>query len=144
MYHDLTMNETIRSHDLVFLGISHIKSQRRMPSTTNDTAFAYLSRLYVFAPQPPFQLLAQSSMFCFGFGHVDEGGDRYRHIMRINKLQIKNKIYECPQINFVVMLTETRKDRAIISFGINDCSPRMVEVEKRELAIHTFLSFSVG
>jgi hypothetical protein len=83
-------------------------------------------------------------MFCFGFGHVDEGGHRYRHLTRINKLQIENKIYECPRINFVVGLTKKSKDRAIISFGINDCSPRMVDVEKRELAIHTFSSFVVG
>jgi hypothetical protein len=144
MYHDLTSNETILSYDHVFLGISHVKSYKRMPSTTNDTmANAYLSRLYVFAPQPPFQLLARSSMFCFGFGTLEEGDDHYLNVTRNNKLRIDNKIYECPRINFVVGLTESSKDRAIISFGINDCSPRMIEVEKRELAIHTFSSFLV-
>ena len=48
------------------------------------------------------------------------------------RLTIMNKAYDCPRIHFVTGITEKIDDdeMVIISYGVNDCYPRMIEVPK--------------
>ena len=141
MYQNFTKNATILSHDYALMGITHIKSFRRIPSPRGGEGFAYMSRLYAFAPTPPFELLARSSMFCFGFGFgsITESPGYTRDLIRNDKLMIKDKVYQCPRITFISGMTETlSNDHVIIAYGVNDCIPVMVKVEKQELAQRLF------
>jgi hypothetical protein len=51
------------------------------------------------------------------------------------KLTIHNEEFECPRIHFVTGITEKlgHDETAIISYGVNDCYPRMIEVPKKVL-----------
>lgn len=48
------------------------------------------------------------------------------------KLKIHNEEFDCPRIHFVTGIAEKVGDeeRVIISYGVNDCYPRMIEVSK--------------
>ena len=50
----------------VLVGISHSKSRNRMPSSQGDR-YNYLSRLYAFSIVEPYDIIARSGLFCFGF-----------------------------------------------------------------------------
>ena len=100
----------------------------------------YVSFFYAFEPRPPFNIRAQSGYFCLGFAGNDgtEGGMFNPHsVLTINrKLSQHNETFACPQIHFVSSFIEKIGDSSttVIGYGINDCTPRIVEVEKREIA----------
>ena len=67
-------------------------------------------------------------------------GGAYNNLTKTKKLELKKRTYDCPNIHFVDSLIEKVGDdsRAIISYGVNDCVPRFLEVLKRDLVIHLF------
>ena len=49
-----------------------------------------------------------------------------------SKLRINGMTFECPRIHFITGIAEKLGDeeKVIISYGVNDCYPRMIEVSK--------------
>eukprot|EP00584_Thalassiosira_punctigera_P021091 CAMPEP_0172549560 /NCGR_PEP_ID=MMETSP1067-20121228/18592_1 /TAXON_ID=265564 ORGANISM="Thalassiosira punctigera, Strain Tpunct2005C2" /NCGR_SAMPLE_ID=MMETSP1067 /ASSEMBLY_ACC=CAM_ASM_000444 /LENGTH=841 /DNA_ID=CAMNT_0013336953 /DNA_START=508 /DNA_END=3033 /DNA_ORIENTATION=- len=101
----------------------------------------YVSFFYAFEPRPPFNLRARSGYFCLGFAGEDEeteGGMFNPHsILTVNrKLSQHNETFSCGQIHFISSFIEKVRDssQTVIGYGINDCTPRLVEVSKKEIA----------
>ena len=148
-YADLTTNATIlHSRDLrLGIGTRRTKRQVDLPGQ-NSTAktFLYLSRLYAFLPTPPFDVVATSGMFCFGLPSKDEMDQHVlaRVTSELNPLVIGTDRYRCPAIHSATGITDKADDpdRVIVSYGVNDCVPRMVELDKRDLAHHLFSPLS--
>ena len=148
-YRDLT-SPTVRpelsKRGSIFLGIAHSKSRRRMESTQGDR-YNYLSRLYAFSTDEPYQLLARSGLFCLGFSDKTDvatiigAAENYDNLTKTKKLELNGRSFDCPNIHFVDSLISKATDdsRAIISYGVNDCLPRFIEVSKKDLVRHLFL-----
>jgi len=142
-------HESWGENDYLLVGVAHTSViWRRWYSDTNipDSEKAmiphthYVSFFYAFEPRPPFNLRAMSGYFCLGFAGEDgtEGGVYNPYsILTINrKLSQHNETFSCPQIHFVSSFIEKVDDSSstVIGYGLNDCTPRIVEVEKKELA----------
>ncbi|KAL9182590.1 hypothetical protein ACHAXT_013242 [Thalassiosira profunda] len=136
-------------NEYLLVGVAHTSViWRRWHSSPNtpDSAKAlvphthYVSFFYAFEPRPPFNLRVRSGYFCLGFAgdHGAEGGMFNSHsILTTNrKLSQHNETFSCPQIHFVSSFVEKVGDTstAVIGYGINDCTPRIVEVSKKEIA----------
>mmetsp|Transcript_26614 Transcript_26614/g.48219 ORF Transcript_26614/g.48219 Transcript_26614/m.48219 type:complete len:473 (-) Transcript_26614:416-1834(-) len=133
--------------DSVLVGVGHtlvmFYAKNKMPSNERmlipDTN--YVSFLYAFDPRPPFQLLARSGYFCLGFASTsedEEGGTINPHsVLTHNRpLQQNNETFACAQIHYVSTIIEKLGDSstAVIGYGMNDCTARLVEVSKKEIA----------
>lgn len=132
----------LKSLDNILVGISHSKSRQRMPSSQGDR-YNYLSRLYAFSSSKPFDLIARSGLFCLGFPRDDDFGvdnDSYYALTKTKRLELNGKTYDCPNIHFVSGITEKvgEDSRMIISYGVNDCVPRFIEIAKRDFVVHLF------
>lgn len=99
----------------------------------------YVSFFYAFEPQPPFNLRALSGYFCLGFAG-DAGTERgtfnpNSFLTGNRKLSQNNETFRCPQIHFISSFIEKvdEPSTTVIGYGINDCTPRIVEVSKREI-----------
>jgi hypothetical protein len=124
----------------LLLGFSHRKT-RKAPK---KDSYNYVSRVYAFEPKPPFNIVARSGFFCLGFANVNTQ-DHAEAIQSNNeqifgsandyKLTISKQEYDCPRIHFVTGITEKIDDKStvIVSYGVNDCYPRMVEIKKEFL-----------
>jgi hypothetical protein len=116
----------------LLLGFSHTKT-RPFPKRFQ---YSYFSRVYAFEPNPPFEVVARSGLFCLGFASDNETIGRVNELVRgatnFFKLRIFDEEYDCPRIHFVTGITEKYGDSetVIISYGVNDCYPRMIEVSK--------------
>jgi len=120
----------------LLLGFSHRKT-RKVPK---KNAYNYVSRLYAFEMTPPFNIVARSGYFCLGFAAHGDADDEARQSDNEQvwgsandyRLTIMNEVYDCPRIHFVTGITEKIDDdeMVIISYGVNDCYPRMIEVPK--------------
>lgn len=58
-------------------------------------------------------------------------------VLTVNrKLSQMNETFSCPQIHFVSSFVEKVGDasQSLIGYGINDCTPRLVEVSKKEIS----------
>ena len=120
----------------VNVGISHQKTtlfnnpwwRRDIRSKYNDKIPGqhYLSRFIAYHTQPPFDIVARSGWFCLGF---DDGGANTQYT-----LNLFGK-YACPAIHFPSTFAEVvgNPDRAIIGYGINDCTHNLIVVEKEEI-----------
>ncbi len=138
----------------LLLGISHRKTRRGL-GTTNPP-YNYVSRVYAFEPTPPFNLVARSGYFCLGFAlkhqqqhyqqkqnsrnndEVDQSdNEQVWGAANEYKLTINGIVFDnCPAVHFVTGIAEklgAEENTAIISYGVNDCYPRMVEVSKQFL-----------
>ena len=140
----------------LLLGFSHRKTRRGLGKA--NPPYNYVSRVYAFEPTPPFNIVARSGYFCLGFAlkkqqqqhHTqqkpyvhdnDEANESDNEQVwgaaNEYKLTINDIIFEnCPAIHFVTGIAEKLGDEehtAIISYGVNDCYPRMVEVSKKFL-----------
>ena len=144
----------------LLVGIEHLKipklgkrSGKRLPvlrrvdgGTTAVAPNQYLSRWYAFQQTQPFQIVAQSGLFCLGYpGPLEQsthplvkttiwkkmifGGD--------GKVDTGNYSLslECPRIHFVSGISEKAGDpsKVIVSYGINDCFSRLIELEKASI-----------
>jgi len=122
-----------------------------MPSSQEER-YNYLSRLYAFSNDEPYNLIARSGLFCLGFttdqdttvhGHGSAAvgvGNDYNILTQTKKLDMYGKMYDCPNIHFVDSIIDKADDdsRVIVSYGVNDCVPRFVEVSKQDLVLHLF------
>ena len=85
---------------------------------------------------------AVSGYFCLGYGSDEEEQiNPYLAMARKIKLNMNNEDFDCPMIHYVSSVTEKAGDESkmIVSYGINDCVPRMVEMDKHEVA--NFISY---
>lgn len=131
----------------VLVGISHQKTspivnpwwRRDIYSRYNNLTFGklYLSRFLAYHSEPPFDIVARSGWFCLGFSEKNEaGGNTLAGRNKQHKMDLFDEVYSCPSIHFVSGISEYIGDdtKAILSYGINDCHPRMMVVEKKEIA----------
>ena len=119
----------------LLLGFSHRKGRKGL---RKKAQYNYVSRVYAFEPYPPFNIVARSGFFCLGF--VPHTSDEARQsdneqifgATNYYKLRILKELFDCPEIHFVTGVVEKLGDetRVIVSYGVNDCYPRMMEVEK--------------
>lgn len=148
-YKDLispTIRPELSKRGSIFVGIAHSKSRHRMESTQGDR-YNYLSRLYAVSTNEPYELLARSGLFCLGFSDKTDvaaiigAAENYGNLTKRKQLELNGHTYNCPNIHFVDSLIGKAKDdsRAIISYGVNDCLPRFIEVSKQDLVRHLFL-----
>lgn len=123
----------------LLLGFSHRKTRK----SPKKDSYNYVSRVYAFEPTPPFNIVARSGFFCLGFANhgPDDAeakqSDNEQILGSVNeyKLTIQNEVYDCPRIHFITGISEKLNDEdiVIVSYGVNDCYPRMVELEKKFL-----------
>lgn len=133
----------------VLVGISHTKTKGYNPWWTkdmygryNDGSIGhkrYLSRLVAYNPSPPFDIVARSGWFCLGFGDnksMEKSGNTLAGRNRRFRLDLFNETFDCPMVHFPSSITEVVNDhtRAIISYGVLDCYPVSIMVEKSEIA----------
>jgi hypothetical protein len=125
----------------LLVGISHVQMQREpfvFPPSFNMSAFVrsdlfYLSRFYAFEPTAPYNIVAKSGVFCMGWPSKDDrGSSPFQNLGESLKFL---EHYDCPAINYVSGMTLKADDpsTAIIAYGINDCTSRMVEVNVSEI-----------
>lgn len=117
----------------LLMGFSHRKT-RKAPK---KDSYNYVSRVYAFEPKPPFNIVARSGLFCLGFANPDaetaqSDNEQLRGSANNFKLTIQQIEYDCPRIHFVTGITEKLHDEntVMVSYGVNDCYPRIVEVDK--------------
>ena len=109
----------------------------------------YLSRFVAYDPLPPFDIVARSGWFCLGFAAPGETGGntlagrnvQYRMDLFTRGSSSSNSdnndtTFACPMVHFASGIAEFLSDssKAIISYGVADCHPRMIVVEKEDIA----------
>jgi ribosomal protein S27AE len=120
----------------LLLGISHSKSrykQRGLPDA-NVPFNSYFSAFYAMEAKAPYRVVARTGNFCFGRSAPDEaGGNPYANLNQEN-LWIGNT-QNCPRIHFVSGMVEKADDdsKLIVSYGVNDCAPRLVVIAKDDV-----------
>ena len=153
---DLNLGGTKNNHhESLLVGIGHTKvtwkpwySKASTPQWRKDRAphTHYVALVYAFDPYPPFHIRARSGYFCLGHVPISddrnelpqsEGGIFNPHsiLTRNRNLQQNNITFDCPQMHFVSSFIEKASDssKTIIGYGLNDCTGRLVEVEKKEI-----------
>jgi len=141
-------------HKALLVGVGHTKvtwkpwyAKKNVPDSKKAMLphTHYVTLFYAFDSYPPFQVRARSGYFCLGHAPVGngnklppaEGGTFNPHsvLTRNRQLQQNNITFDCPQMSFVSSFTPKVDDssRTIIGYGLNDCTGRLVEVEKREI-----------
>lgn len=119
---------------LLLLGFSHRKTRKR----PKENAYNYVSRVYAFEPMPPFDVVARSGLFCLGFASnttsetEQTSNEQVAGATSTYKLKIQETQFDCPRIHFITGVAEKigDEDTIIVSYGVNDCYPRMMEVKK--------------
>jgi hypothetical protein len=140
----------------LLLGFSHRKTRKGRFShrktrkgLLDSPKYNYVSRVYAFEPIPPFDIVARSGFFCLGFelglqsnGEYQEKSEDITNEQVIGaandyRLKINGEVFDkCPSIHFVTGIADKldeEEETAIISYGVNDCYPRMIEVPKKVL-----------
>ncbi len=121
----------------LLLGFSHRKTRKGLPKRLS---YSYVSRVYAFEPKSPFNIVARSGYFCLGFATDEEKNKSTNEqvLGAANKQKLKfgkQQFVECPRIHFISGVAEKLGDdeTVIVSYGINDCYPRMIEMSKEFL-----------
>jgi len=120
------------------VGISHSKSKRVEEVIDVVTGRQYFSRLYAFEPKAPYRVAAVSGSFCLGFPNAQDEDANYFHLAARQQYFRMGEDLECPKIAFASGITDLGDDRALISYGINDCSSRIILVRKSDLVSMLF------
>ena len=110
-------------------GLSPQEKYRILPPYT------YVSFFYAFEPTAPYSVLYKSGYFCFG--HADEeSANPYTSMSAKIIFWLNGVSFNCPKIHFVSSVTPKVDDdrKVIVSYGINDCLSRMVEIDKSDIA----------
>lgn len=136
------------------VGISHQNTtlltdpwwRRDKRSIYNDriSQAQYVSRFVAYDTQPPFDILARSGWFCLGFdanaNNVNANAANANASAKNTTTTPEQKLdlfgeYDCPAIHFPSTFAEVvgNPDRAIIGYGINDCTHNLIVVEKEEI-----------
>jgi hypothetical protein len=129
-----TTGETSAFKQLL-VGISHQKIYRFGEYKLKFNHSTYSSSFYAFEQTPPYRVVAWSGAFCLGFPSEDENKQNYYSPLTRSKPLIIGEEENCPQITFISGMTEKAGDgsKIILSYGINDCVPRFVEIDKSEI-----------
>merc|ERR1712150_378635 len=121
--------------DFLLVGVGHTRTGMRLPNDTVIPRYNYFSYFYAFDPEPNYRVLARSGLFCLPFGNENEDKiNRNLILSRKRKLFLNNEQFNCPRIHFVssMIQKDSNTSNVIISYGINDCSYRFIEIEKSE------------
>ena len=148
----VTTNSTITmTTTKLLVGISHCKTpfkgrETRHNSTGGVGANHFLSSFYAMESVYPYKVVARSGRFCLGF--ASEGRNKLHdgygmddvpsnpYIRSNHRPLTIGEIYpNCPQIHFVSGMIEKADDpsKVIVTYGINDCVPRMIEWSKQDI-----------
>jgi len=152
---DGTKKSKGQHRESLLVGIGHTKviwkpwySRKNVAQEKKDRVphTHYVTLFYAFDPHPPFQIRARSGYFCLGHAPLNNNGDGLapseggmfnpHSILTRNRQLLQNNItFDCPQISFVSSFTEKAADssKTVIGYGLNDCTGRLVEVEKEEI-----------
>ena len=103
----------------------------------------FFSLFYAFEKQSPYAAVAWSGKFCLSFASEEES--RQNPYTGWNKKPLDyvgGETLDCPAIHFVSGMSEDAKDQSkvIIAYGVNDCTPRMVKLDKSEIVRMLFPS----
>jgi hypothetical protein len=137
--------QTSKSQQLL-LGVSHQKLFRFGDFKVEYSHATYTSNFYAFEQTPPYRVVARSGAFCMGFPSEEENEQNfYSRLVRSRPLIMGEK-ENCPQVGFVSGITEKAGDdsKVIIGYGINDCVPRVVEIDKSEIVRLLFNPTAAG
>jgi hypothetical protein len=127
---------TSKSKELL-VGISHQKLFKiDKNGAAKFTHSSYTHNFYAFEQTPPYRVVARSGSFCLGFPSEEENEENHYSQLTRSRPLIMGEEENCPQISFVSGMTEKAGDdsKVILGYGINDCVPRFVEVDKSEIA----------
>lgn len=119
----------------LLMGIAHSKTLGEVGEMQPNH---YVSTLYAFEDQPPFALVAQSGYFCLPFPGANMSSltaatdnpmvniTRWR-VLRLGK---GREHTNCPRIHFVsgMVLDANDPHKVIVTYGVNDCFSRFVQV----------------
>jgi hypothetical protein len=129
-----TTGQTYKSKQLL-VGISHQKLYRHGDFKVKYSHSTYTSNFYAFEQTPPYRVVARSGAFCLGFPSEEESEQNYySQLIRSRPLILKEE-ENCPQITFISSMTKKAGDdsKVILGYGMNDCVPRFVEIDKSEI-----------
>ena len=130
----------------LLVGISHTKSvvTSKLKTKIKSEEFVprqYTSHFYAFEPRFPYRIVAFSGGFCLTNPTVDDVKDNsYTEIVLQRPFMLGGRELNCPFITFLSGISDKAGDpsRAIISYGLNDCTARVVEVSKEEISLMLF------
>lgn len=129
----------------VKVGIAHTVAEGGFDTKKNRTHTdfrVYLSQFYAFSPEPPFETIAISGMFCFH--HMMETDDGYHH-QCTSKRPVHNRTFpilvlndemKCPLITFATGMIEMighGGNNVIITYGVDDCYSRSIVAPKKKI-----------
>jgi hypothetical protein len=120
----------------LLVGISHQRILRYGDFKVKYSHSTYTSNFYAFEQTPPYRVVARSGAFCLSFPSEQENEQNYySQLVRARPLIMK-EAQNCPQITFISSMMEKAGDdsKIIVGYGINDCVPRFVEIDKSEIA----------
>jgi hypothetical protein len=124
----------------LLLGVSHTKSRPGHEERFGVSQLQYSSRFYAMEAVSPYLVVARSGRFCFGFPEQSSPGttttttrNPYTN-MSMDKLNLGQE-FDCPKIHFVGSMIEKANDasKLIVAYGVNDCVPRIVEIDKADV-----------
>ena len=131
----------------LWLGVLHSKTRFMrvgLPGGVKPNHF--FSMFYAFEKQSPYAAVAWSGKFCLGFPSEEESHQNPYTGWNTNPLVFLggNTLDDCPAIHFVSGMSQDAEDQSqvIIAYGVNDCTPRMVKVDKSEILRMLFPSSS--
>ena len=113
----------------------------------------YLSRFIAFESHSPYKIVARTGAFCLGYStsqeyetndNDDDDADKIipprssSLIWKKPRDQLfmgEGNTFECPRIHFVMSIIDDVMDpsQAVISYGVGDCTPRIVVVHKADI-----------
>ena len=116
----------------------------------------YFSRFYAFeddsaqTASPSYPIVARTGKFCFGYASPNDmdGSSNHQHPLLLlqnyshtrDAMQFGNhnaSAMNCPRIHFVGGMVDkygAEDSTVVISYGINDCLSRIIEVKKADIA----------
>jgi hypothetical protein len=123
--------------DYLLAGISHSVLPYLKYGTRNMSLqmFQYTSRFYAFEPFPPYRTIAVSGKFCLPYPDEQEAEGNY-HTKLVRKIPyVLGHKNDCPAISFPSSMIEAADDptKLIVAYGLNDCTARIVEIDKSEI-----------
>jgi hypothetical protein len=114
---------------------------------------SYLSRFYAFEPTAPYRTVALSGHFCWPMPMISStpssstaennvsASDGNPYVSRGQSLLYleptnQTSVGSCPKIHFVMSLlykAKSNKKSIIVSYGVNDCTPRFIEIKASDV-----------
>ena len=126
----------------LLVGVSHSKTMlspemREAITAEEAESRQYKSHFYAFEPVLPYRLVGFSGGFCMSNPTEEEVHENYYNNLVLERpYMMGGKKLNCPYITFLSGITDKAGDptRAIISYGMNDCTSRFAEVSKADIS----------